>query len=66
MSVVRKILQAKIPVLEKIKQNGLMLYQIALFVARKNQLSLKMKNYAILIKFQMIILRLIKLLTNFY
>ena len=66
MSVVRKILKAKIPVLEKIKQNGLMLYQIALFVARKNQLSLKIKNYAILIKFQMIILRLIKLLTNFY
>ena len=26
VSVVRKILQAKIPVLERIKQNGLMLY----------------------------------------
>ena len=66
VSVVRKILQAKIPVLERIKQNGLMLYQTALFVARKNQLSLKIKNYAILIKFQMIILRWIKSFPNFY
>ena len=41
-------------------------YQIALFVARKNQLSLKIKNSKILVIFQMISLKWIKSLTNLY
>ena len=56
-SVVRKILQEKIPVLKRTEQNRLMLFQIVLFVARKNRLSLKIKNSTILILFQIIILK---------
>ena len=42
---------------KKNTQNRLLLYQIVLFVARKNQLSLKIRNYAIFIKFQTIFLK---------
>ena len=42
---------------KKNTQNGLLLYQIVLFVTRKNRLLLKIKNYAIFRKFQTIILK---------
>ena len=42
---------------KKNTRNGLLLYQIVLFVTRKNRLLLKIKNYAIFIKFQTIILK---------
>ena len=41
-------------------------YRIVLFVARKNQLLLKIKNLTILIIFEMINLKWIDSLTNFY
>ena len=55
MSVVRKILRTKIQLLEKLNKKDSCFYQIVfLTVARKNQLSLKIKN---LIIFQMISLK---------
>ena len=61
----KKILQLKIQVPEKLKKINWCFYQIVLFVARKNRLSLKIKNSTILIIFKMISLKWIKSLTNF-
>ena len=49
----------------KIRQNRLMFLSNLLFVARENQLSLKIKNSAILITIEVISLKWIQSLTNF-
>ena len=49
----------------KTRQNRLMFLSNLLFVARKNQLSLKIKNSTILITFEVISLKWIQSLTNF-
>ena len=57
MSVVKNILQVKSQVFEKLSKIALWFYQIVLFVARKNQLLLRIKNSTILIIFEMISLK---------
>ena len=65
-SVVKNILETKIQVLENKRTKEQNRLTLLLFVARKNGLSLKIKNSTVLIIFQMISLKLIKSLTNFY
>ena len=57
MCVVRKILQMKILVLEKNKQNRLTLLSKSAVSGKKNQLLLKIKNSTILITFEVISLK---------
>ena len=67
MSVEQKILQMEIQALEKTKKNRLMLLsKCAICGKKKYQLLLKIKNSIILIIFEMISLKWIKSLTNFY
>ena len=61
MSVVKYILEMKIQMLIKVNKIGECSYQMFLFVARKNPLLEKVKNFTILIN-----LNWIKSLTNFY
>ena len=61
----KKYTANEISSVRKAKQNKLMFYQTVLFVARKNQLLLGIKNSTILITFEMISLKSIKPLTNF-
>ena len=49
MSIVKKILRTKVQVLEKLNKIGKCFSQTVLFVVRKNQLLLKIKNSTILV-----------------
>ena len=62
----KKLLRTKTQILEKLNTIDQCFYPILLFLARKNQPLLKIKNSTALIIFEMISLKWIKSLTNFY